>query len=96
MSNITRLSRYYTGPLAQIPDKYTGDYNIAVFRQFDDQGKVSYFDYTWVVGDTLSLIANKYLGNPILWWRILEINPEITDPFSIIPGQTIRVPYVSR
>lgn len=96
MSNITRVSRYFTGPLAQIPDKNTGEYTIAVYRDFEDMGATSFISYTWVYGDTLGALAEKYLLNPLLWWKIMEINPEITDPFSIEPGQVIRVPYVSR
>lgn len=96
MSNITRTSRYFEGPLAQIPNKTSGEYTIAVYRDFTSNGSVSFFTYTWVQGDTLSLIANKYLLDPFLWWNIMEINPEITDPFSIEPGTKIRVPYVSR
>lgn len=94
MSNITKLSRYYDGPLAQIPDKYTGSYNIAVYRKFEDQGTVSFFEYYWVDGDSLAGLANTHLKNPLLWWKIMEVNPEISDPFSIKPGDIVRIPYV--
>lgn len=96
MSNITRRSRYFTGPLAQIQSKSTGNYDIVVFRDFAEVGDVSFFEYTWIFGDNLGTIADKYLLNPVLWWRIMEINPEITDPFSIEPGTVIRIPYVNR
>jgi nucleoid-associated protein YgaU len=96
VSNITRTSRYFEGPLAQIPNKTTGEYDIAVYREFASIGSVTFRTHTWVYGDNLSSLANKYLSNPLLWWQIMEINPEITDPFSIEPGAEIRVPYVSR
>jgi len=96
MSNITRRSRYFTGPLAQIENKSTGNYDIVVFRDFEEVGNVSFFEYTWIFGDNLGTIADKYLLNSLLWWRIMEINPEITDPFSIEPGTVIRVPYANR
>jgi hypothetical protein len=27
------------------------------------------------------------------WWEIMEINPEIFDPFEITEGTILRVPY---
>jgi hypothetical protein len=96
MSNITRTSRYFEGPLAQIPNKTTGEYDIAVYREFTSLGSITFLTHTWVYGDNLSSLAKKYLLNPLLWWQIMEVNPEITDPFSIEPGTEIRVPYVSR
>jgi nucleoid-associated protein YgaU len=96
MSNITRTSRYFEGPLAQIPNKTTGDYDIAVYRDFAPVGEVTFLTHVWVYGDNLSSLAKTYLLSPLLWWRIMEINPEITDPFLIEPGTEIRVPYVSR
>jgi hypothetical protein len=27
------------------------------------------------------------------WWEIMEINPEIQDPFDISEGTILRVPY---
>lgn len=94
MSNITRTSRYFEGPLAQVQNKVTGVFDIAVFREFESQGSVQFTNYTWVFGDTLSSLANRYLGDTLLWWKIMEINPELTDPFDIEPGKEIRIPRV--
>jgi nucleoid-associated protein YgaU len=96
MSNLTRRSRYFTGPLAQLENKSTGNYDIAVYREFEELGNISFFDYTWVFGDSLGALADKHLLNSVLWWKILEINPTITDPFDIEPGTVIRIPYVNR
>ena len=94
MSKISRISRYFDGPLAQIENKTkSGTYDIAVYRKFPKTYSVKYIDYTWIEGDTLSKIAEEYLYNPELWWQIMEINPSITDPFSISPGDVIKVPY---
>lgn len=91
---IERVSRYYDGPLAQIRQKNTGEYTIAVFRLFPEEQTVTYIEYVWVDGDNLGKLANVYLGNSKYWWEIMEINPEITDPFAITPGTKVRVPYV--
>jgi hypothetical protein len=40
----------------------------------------------------LDNLALRYLGKSNLWWQIMDINPEIVDPFSIEPGTPIRIP----
>jgi len=27
-----------------------------------------------------------------MWWEIMDINPEILDPFTITPGTQLRIP----
>lgn len=92
---IERSSRYFDGPLYQAAHKYTGAYNIVVDRKVPKVISVKYFQYTWAYGDSLALISARYLRNPKFWWKIIEANPEILDPFSIEAGQVIRVPYGS-
>ena len=44
-------------------------------------------------GDTLSLIAKRAYGNPMMYNKIFEANPDlITNPNRIFPGQRLRVP----
>ncbi len=43
-------------------------------------------------GDTLWGIAKSLLSDPLLWPRIWERNPFITDPNRIYPGDTLAVP----
>ncbi|WP_022948375.1 peptidoglycan-binding protein LysM [Methylohalobius crimeensis] len=44
-------------------------------------------------GDTLSLIAKRYYGDPMLYPKLFEANREvIQDPDKIFPGQKIRIP----
>ena len=90
---IERVSRYYDGPLLQTQNKYTNDYNISVFRSFPQTKQVSYILYTWKEGDTLANIADTYGVGSKYWWEIMDINPEITDPFTIEPGTVLMVPY---
>ena len=42
-------------------------------------------------GDTMEKISRKYLGAPIRWPDNWDLNPEITDPNRIYPGQRLRV-----
>lgn len=48
--------------------------------------------YRVLPGDSLSKIAAGMYGDPQLWKLIWEINPQITDPDKIYPGQIINVP----
>ena len=89
---IERESRYYIGPLSQTPNKYTGSYEISVYRAFPATKQVTYTNYTWVDGDSLALLAQRYLKNAKYWWEIMDINPSISDPFNIAPGTVIKVP----
>lgn len=86
-------SRYATGTILKAHDARTGTYRLAVYRKFPN-AKLSFYYYNWVAGDRIDLIANQLLGSSSLWWKILDSNPEITDPFSIPVGTTIRIPSV--
>jgi nucleoid-associated protein YgaU len=89
---IERVSRYYTGPLAQTPNKYTGIYEISVFREFPTTQLNNFVSYIWKDGDSLGQIANQYLNDPKYWWEIADINPDLSDVFNIAPGTVIRIP----
>lgn len=86
---IYTYSRYYDGTLAQEPDENI----IAVARNFPSQVSVRLFAYVWKDGDRVDALSTKYLGDPSAWWRIMDINPEITDPWNIPVGSVVRVPY---
>lgn len=90
---IERVSRYYDGPLSQTQHKYTGDYVISVYRKFSDKVGINYILHVWEDGDNFATLAEAYKIGPKYWWEILEINPEILDPFDIAPGTRIRIPY---
>jgi nucleoid-associated protein YgaU len=50
--------------------------------------------YTVVSGDTLSAIAQQFYGDPSLFPRIFDANPDqLTDPNLIFPGQVLRIPF---
>ena len=89
---INRSSRYYDGYLYQAKDINSDNYNIVVDRKFPDTQKITYVEYTWVDGDSLGRLAYEYIGQSKYWWKIMEANPEISDPMSIEPGQVIRLP----
>lgn len=49
--------------------------------------------YTVVHGDTLSIIAQHWYGDPAQWHRIFEANRnQISNPNLIFAGQVLRIP----
>lgn len=42
-------------------------------------------------GDTLESLAARYLGDSELWHELHKLNPQLTDPHRIYPGQRIQV-----
>jgi LysM repeat protein len=49
--------------------------------------------YTIQPNDTLTFIAKKELGSPLLWKEIVKLNPGIA-PEKLKPGQKIKIPSV--
>ena len=92
---VTRGSRYFDGLAQQIKNKTTNLYNWTIYRLFPEAVKVSYINYTWVSGDRIDYLAAVYLRDARLWWQIMDVNPEISDPFNIPVGTSIRVPVIS-
>jgi hypothetical protein len=84
-------SRYATGLISYGNDSRLNKSNISVYRVFPSY-TTEFSTYTWTVDDRPDLIAFKFLGSPSLWWRIMDINPEVINPHSIAPGTVIRIP----
>lgn len=72
-------------------DSRDAKYKKTVFRQWPSY-ETRYFYYDWVETDRIDLLALEFLGNSSLWWQIMDINPQILNPFSIEPGTRIRIP----
>jgi LysM domain len=49
------------------------------------------YSYTLRPGETLSTVAGRALGNPMLFYALARYN-NIAVPASVVPGQTIQVP----
>jgi len=50
--------------------------------------------YRWSDGDRIDTLAYRLLGDSRLYWRIMDLNPQILDPTGIQPGTSIVVPRV--
>jgi hypothetical protein len=84
-------SRYVDGTIYKAYDARNGSYQLTVSRNFPSYYS-TFFNYDWVETDRLDDLALQFLGSSDLWWQILDINPEILDPFAINPGTQIRIP----
>lgn len=83
---IHTFSRYYTGPLAQ------EDEAVYVLREPATEVEIQLYGYVWKDGDRIDDLAAKFLGDPYSWWRIMDANPSIQDPWGIEVGTAIRIP----
>lgn len=84
-------SRYADGVLFMAQEPKSSDYMLSVFRTFPTY-KISYYWYEVTENDRIENIASKTLGNPNFWWQIMDINPEVLNPFNIEPGTQLRIP----
>lgn len=84
-------SRYATGIIDYKNDSRLNKNQLSVYRFFP-QAKYTFLTYTWTSEDRIDIISFEFLGSPNLWWKIMDINPEIVNPFNIAPGTVIRIP----
>ena len=84
-------SRYVDGLLFKARDARTATFQITVYRTWPSYGAKT-FIYEVNEVDRIENIAARYLGNPTLWWKIMDLNPEVLDPFNIKPGTMLRIP----
>lgn len=85
-------SRYEYSLIDFFAVKPGGNENPTVFYDFPDIGILNYQLHTWQDGERLDSLANDYYQRPGLWWKIMNANPEIDNPFDIKPGTILRIP----
>jgi nucleoid-associated protein YgaU len=84
-------SRYATGSIKYVNDSRLNQNQLAVYRAFP-VATYKFMTYTWTSEDRIDLVASEFLGSPNLWWKIMDINPEVVNPFAIDPGTVLRIP----
>ena len=84
-------SRYANARLYRAFDSRTGKYNVTVLRQYPVY-EVEFKYHEWTEADRLDTLSRRYLGSTSLWWQIMDLNPEILDPFNIPYGTVLRIP----
>ena len=51
--------------------------------------------HSWAQGEWLDLLAQRFYGDPTLWWVIADFN-ELTEMRVIIEGMQLRMPSARR
>lgn len=91
---IYKGSRYEYSTIDFVSKTINGQANPIVFYYFNDLGKVSYYEHSYIQGERLDQLAYKYYKNSEYWWIIPEFNPQIKDFTNISDGTIIRIPNV--
>jgi nucleoid-associated protein YgaU len=47
-------------------------------------------------GDRIDVLAARYLGDPLLYWRIADANLAVRPSDPLVQGQVIRIPGATR
>jgi len=81
---LTGLSRY------SVSNEVGTDGKIIATRKDSDPVRVS--RYLVISGDTIENMAFKLFGDASQWWRIADVNPQISFPLDLYPGMEIRIP----
>ena len=73
--------------------KEVRQYRTPVFRRFsrEEYDSVRYERHYWTSGDRYWKLANKYYGDPKLWWVIARWNFAPTESH-LSEGEEIRIP----
>ena len=85
-------SRYRLLPVALEPDAAGTLHPAIPARRLPpaDPTATTYF-HTVVAGETIELLAFRYLGSSTAWWMIADANPAVF-PFDLTPGSVLAIP----
>ena len=85
-------SRYRGLPVHVAPDAAGAHHATIPARAVPeaDPDATPYF-HTVVAGESLELLAHRYLGSSEAWWRIADANPNLL-PFEPPPGTPLAIP----
>lgn len=85
-------SRYATGKVYKTFVPRLAAKSVAIERRFPTDTSKFYF-YQVGANERLEQIAKDTLGDSSLWYRIMDYNPEIINPFNVPLGTVVRIPY---
>ena len=84
-------SRYASGTLKRVVNARNNNTDLAVYRTFPTSAAKFYY-YEWRERDRPDLVASFTLGSSNMWWKIMDYNPELINPFAIPVGTLVRIP----
>ncbi len=73
--------------------KLINQYNTPTFKfpETSDLSKFNMFEHIWTTGDKYYKLADKYYGDPKLWWIIAKFNSKPTESHVKI-GEVLLIP----
>jgi hypothetical protein len=91
MATFVRNSRLAFSELVSVDGIEFWDINlIPVIPVRDDETM-----YTVSYSDRIDLLANRFYGDPVLWWVLAAANNLDLVPSSLKPGSVLRVPSLA-
>ena len=95
---ISISSRYYRGTVAHANDAASGNVYPAVYRKLPSPRRQKYTYYTLTPNDRLDNLAQRFYGDPKLFWRILDYNNDILSLDQLLDSSmgaatVIRIPF---
>lgn len=57
-----------------------------------EDASVTFTYYTVKTGDRIDVLADGFLGDPEVWWRIADANPQHLFWDYLPPGTLLRIP----
>jgi len=90
---ISPNSRYATAKLTTV--EVDGKSIVYILPPNQNVTIFTYTYYTVTFADRIDNIAATFLGNPSLWYRIAQVNPQVMNWLDLQPGTVIRIPLVA-
>jgi nucleoid-associated protein YgaU len=90
---ISPNSRYNTAKLTT--EEVNGKSIIYILPPNQQVTVFQYTYYTVAFADRIDSIASSFLGNPALWFKIAQVNPQIMNWLDLQPGTVIRIPLIA-
>lgn len=84
-------SRYQNVPVVYMLDGRTGGTRPTVMRGNADITGSSTMSSFWTDSSRLDVVGSHLYDDPEQWWRVMDLNPEILDPLSLVAGTLLRV-----
>lgn len=91
---IYEQSRYETATVTPVADN-NGVYHATVIPTRVVQPADVYTVHEVVFGDRLDSLAARAYGDPELWWRIADANPELAFPDELELNTLIKIPRLA-
>lgn len=86
-------SRYQNSPVVTV---VKGSQDVSVIVPSEQVPfSFNYISHMVAQGDRIDNISFQYYGDPTLWWRVADANPEVMYYDSLVTGSILRIPVVA-